>query len=207
MPITDLTKKDLEDYENDIAELYHTGSIKAPIHLRSGDEDYLIKIFEQIHPQDWVTGQWAMHEQCLLKGVRKEDLTKAILNKKSITLCFKEQKIISSAIVASICPISVGLALAAKRKGLNEMVYCFIGDTTFMNGISQECIRYSQNHKLPIKFIIGDNGVSVKTPTAEVWNLRDGELESLCKQYSNTIYYKYKNTWPHSGTGKRVNLW
>ena len=152
-------------------------------------------------------GQWAMHEQCLLKGVKKQDLTQAILNKKSITLCFKNQKVVSSAIVASICPISVGLAYAAKRKDLDEVTYCFIGDMTFMNGISQECIRYAQAHNLPIKFIVGDNSLSVKTVTADAWNLREGELEHLCKQYNNVIYYKYKNTWPHSGTGVRVNLW
>jgi deoxyxylulose-5-phosphate synthase len=97
--------------------------------------------------------------------------------------------------------------MAIKRKGLNERVFCFIGDQAFLNGIAQESIRYAQNFDLPIKFIVADNGLSVKTPTKEVWGLKDGELENIAKQYSNVIYYKYTNTFGHSGTGTRVIFW
>ncbi len=38
-----LTKKKLINFETDIAELFNSGKIRAPIHLYYGNEDYLIK--------------------------------------------------------------------------------------------------------------------------------------------------------------------
>lgn len=202
-----ITKEDLIKFERKIADLYESGAIKSPIHLRGGNEDQLIEIFKQIRPQDRICTSWASHLEILLKGVPEEEITQAILNNKSITLCFEKYKIISSAIVSGICSIAVGFSLAAKRKNVDEITYCFIGDMTFLNGNAQEMIRYSDYYNLPIRFVVADNGLSVKTPTCKVWNIAPDEIARLCKDFYNVVYYKYTNTWPHSGTGKFVNLW
>ena len=36
-----------------------------------------------------------------------------------------------------------------------------MGDMTSETGIMHECYKYAVNHKLPIHFVIEDNGVSV----------------------------------------------
>ncbi len=202
-----ITKESLIAFERKIADLYEAGSIKSPIHLRGGNEEQLIEIFKNIRPQDRICASWASHLECLLHGVPEEEITVAILNNKSITLCFEKYKVITSAIVSGICSIAVGFSLAAKRKNIDEITYCFIGDMSFLNGNAQEMIRYSDYHKLPIKFIVADNGLSVKTPTQAVWNIKPDEIARLCKDFGNVIHYKYVNVWPHSGTGKFVNLW
>ena len=43
---TALTKEDLENFEKEVAEVFATGSIRAPVHLRAGREEQLIKIFK-----------------------------------------------------------------------------------------------------------------------------------------------------------------
>ncbi|MCR4336314.1 MAG: hypothetical protein NUV91_00710, partial [Candidatus Omnitrophica bacterium] len=50
-----LTKEDLVNFEKEIAEVFATGIIRAPVHLRAGREDQLIKIFqeEQIGEDDY----------------------------------------------------------------------------------------------------------------------------------------------------------
>ncbi len=202
-----LSKQDLIDFENSIAALYEEGKIRSPVHLRGGNETILIDIFKIIRPQDRICTTWSSHLECLLHNVPKEELTESILNNKSITLCFAKYKVISSAIVGGICSIACGFALAAKLKNIDEVTYCFIGDMTFLTGAAQEIIRYSDNHNLPIKFIVADNGLSVKTPTKTVWNLQEDDISKICSQFRNVIYYKYKNTWPHSGINKFVNLW
>ena len=58
-------------------------------------------------------------------------------------------------------PIAVGMALSFKRKKSKNKVYCFIGEMTSETGIAHECIKYSRNKKLPIHFIVEDNGKSV----------------------------------------------
>ena len=40
--------KDLINFENDIAETFNQGSIRAPIHLYSNNEKFLIKFFKKV---------------------------------------------------------------------------------------------------------------------------------------------------------------
>ena len=122
------TEQELIDFENDIAECFNCGMIKAPIHLYYGNESQIINVFKNIKDEDWVFCTWRSHYQCLLKGVPQEVLKQDILNGKSITLCYPEFKIYSSAIVTGSIPISVGAALDIKRKSSAGHVWCFVGD-------------------------------------------------------------------------------
>ena len=203
---------DLINFENDIASLYQTGCIKAPIHLRSGNELQLIEIFKNINHNDYVFSTWASHLHCLLKGVPKEDVKNAILNGRSITLNFPDYNVYSSAIVGGIAPIAVGTALAIKRKNNSNRVYCFLGDMGFHTGIVYESIKYSIGHSLPITFVIEDNAKSVDTPTYETWKIDTNKVyeffQNMIQKNNNTalIYYKYESKYPHAGTGKFVEF-
>src|SRR6185437_16186857 len=99
--------------------------IQEPVHLDGGNEEQLIELFDKINERDWVFGAWRQHYHCLLKGVPPAVLKAEILAGRSIALCFPEQRIFSSAIVAGICPIALGVALAIKRDGGDEHVWCF----------------------------------------------------------------------------------
>ena len=79
-----MNKKDLINFENDIANVFNSGKIRAPIHLYSNNEDFLIKFFKKIKKNDWVFCSWRSHYQCLLKGVPAKILKKEILDGKSI---------------------------------------------------------------------------------------------------------------------------
>ena len=167
-----MNKKKLISFENEIAKLFNEAKIRAPIHLYSNNETFLIKFFKKIKKNDWVFCSWRSHYQCLLKGVPPQELKKEIIDGKSISLCFLKQKIYSSAIVGGILPIAVGMALSLKRKKTKNKVYCFIGDMTSETGIAHECIKYSINKNLPIHFIVEDNGKSVCTNTKNTWSLK-----------------------------------
>ena len=115
-----MEKKDLVNFEKEIADLFNNKKIRAPIHLYSGNEEFLINFFKKINKNDWIFCSWRSHYQCLLKGVPKDELKKEILNGKSISLCFPKYKIYSSAIVGGNLPTAVGVALSLKRKKSNE---------------------------------------------------------------------------------------
>ncbi len=165
-----MKKKQLIEFENNVASLFNKGKIRAPIHLYSGNENFLINFFKKIKKKDWVFCSWRSHYQCLLKGVPQKRLLKEILEGKSISLCFPEHKVYSSAIVGGILPIAVGMALSFKRKKNKNKVFCFLGEMTSETGIAHECIKYSRNKNLPIHFIIEDNGKSVCTNTRKAWS-------------------------------------
>ena len=119
------TPDDLITFENEVANIFNNGEIRAPIHLYSNNEIEMIKIFEVVKPQDWVFCSWRSHYQCLLKGVPKQTLLTEIRAGKSISLCFPKYKIYSSAIVAGVVPIAVGTAMSVKESKTGERVHCF----------------------------------------------------------------------------------
>ena len=199
-----MNKSKLIQFENNIAQLFNNAKIKAPIHLYSNNEDDLIKIFKKIKKNDWVFCSWRSHYQCLLKGVPPKIVEKEILNGKSISLCFPEYNIYSSAIVGGVIPIATGVALSNKLKKKKSKVYCFVGEMTAETGIMHECLKFSINKNLPIHFIVEDNGKSVCTDTRKVWSKKKLTFDGIKNKFVS--YYKYKLKYPHAGAGKRVQF-
>jgi TPP-dependent pyruvate/acetoin dehydrogenase alpha subunit len=198
-----LTKEQLVDFETDIANCFNTAMIKAPVHLYDGNEEQMINIFKNVEPEDWVFCSWRSHYQCLLKGVPQEQLKQDILAGKSITLCYPEYNIYSSAIVTGNIPIATGAALDIKRKGGTNHVWCFVGDMTSETGAFFENWKYAVNHDLPITYVIENNGKSVCTETHKVWNT--DELY-FAKETRKIIYYEYQTKYPHAGAGTRIQF-
>lgn len=192
---------DMLAFELEVAAHFNAGRIRAPVHLSGGNELELREYFLGVKENDYICTTWRSHYHCLLKGVSPERLMRDILAGRSITLNYPDYRIVSSAIVGGICPIAVGVAMAIKRRGGPERVHCFIGDMTARSGIKYECAQYAEGHDLPIRFVVEDNGISVCTPTAEVWG--DGPSSVV---RTHTQFYQYQLTWPHAGAGKRVEF-
>jgi TPP-dependent pyruvate/acetoin dehydrogenase alpha subunit len=199
-----MTRDELISFEEEIAALFNTGKIRAPVHLYSGNEDEMIRVFAKIRPQDWLFCSWRSHYQCLLKGVPKEQVRDEIVAGRSISLCFPEYRIYSSAIVGGVVPIAVGAAMAVQRSGEDAMVYCFMGDMTAETGIAHEAMKYSRNHRLPIHFVVEDNDQSVCTDTRLAWSQPQLSFEGRNDEYVS--YYRYKTKYPHAGAGVRVQF-
>lgn len=212
------TPQALIAFEELVCEAWKNKEIRAPVHLYYGNEEQIISVFENIRPQDWVFCSWRSHYQCLLKGVPPDQLLQDIKMGKSISLCYPEQRIFSSAIVTGVIPIANGKAFDIKRKGLDEHVYCFVGDMTAETGCFNENYKYALNFDLPIIFIIEDNGKSVCTDTKKTWGTTElthdpGYIKIGLKQFGlelkpidKIIYYSYETKYPHAGTGERIQF-
>lgn len=198
--VEDAVRDDLIAFEDAIAEEFNAGRIPYPIHLTSGNEDQLIEIFRDIKPEDWVFGSWRMHYHALLKGVSPESLRAAIHRGESMTLRFDTERVYGSAIVGGTVPIALGVAMAIKRCGGDEVVWCFVGDMTAHAGIFLECLHYVRAHNLPLQLVIEDNRVSVCTSTYEVW----GSSPPL--PWLGVRHYEYRSKYPHAGAGVRVQF-
>ncbi|MDE2010199.1 MAG: hypothetical protein KGJ09_09015, partial [Candidatus Omnitrophica bacterium] len=125
-----VTKEELVSFEKEVADIFATGAIRAPVHLRAGREDVLIKIFSDNHigDDDYVFGFWDSHELALLKGVAREALKKAIIDGKSISLCFPQHKVLCSGIVGSLMGAAAGVAWSLKHRQQGGRVFLFCGD-------------------------------------------------------------------------------
>ena len=195
---SNLSSKELINFEDDIISHWENGEITGPIHLSNGNEEQLIKIFSKIGVEDWVFSTWRSHYHALLHGIEPSVLKQKILDGKSITIVDKECKFYSSAIVTGTLPIALGVAKALKLKNSKDKVWVFLGDMAFESGIFYEVHKYARNYDLPLHFVVEDNGVSTNTPTLDTWNGKQREIPE------DVIYYKYESKYPHYGTGKWV---
>jgi len=188
-----MKKEELVQFEEEIKQLFLAKKIKAPIHLSVGSEEPLIEIFKKVKEDDWVFSTHRSHYHALLKGVSKEWLENEIIKDRSIHIFNKKHKFFASAIMGGITPIATGVAMALKRKQSKNKVWVFIGDMTAEMGVVYESMKYSAGHNLPVRWVIEDNGLSVNTPTQEVW----GRSKSRPK----ITRYRYKRIYPHQGAG------
>ena len=199
-----MTREELVAFEADIAAEFNAGHIPFPVHLAGGNEEQLIDIFiRNIRPQDWIFCQWRSHYHCLLKGVPRSELKAAIMAGHSITLCFPEHRIFSSAIAGGHLPIALGVAWEIKREKRDERVFAFLGDMTAATGIANECFKYALLQRLPIVFVVENNGKSVMTDTASAW----GGYAAFMPVGKQFYRYSYNLDWPHSGAGQRINFY
>ena len=181
------------EFETKVAKLYEAGKIKAPTHLSKGNELQLTEIFKHVKKTDWIFSTWRNHYHWLMSGRSEKELLKQIIDGHSMHVF--GYRFFTSAIVGGIAPIALGVAMSLKRKKCPYKVWCFLGDMAYSGGLAQESIRYAQGNDLPIYYILEDNGLSVSTPTQEVWG--------KCR-VKKVIKYKYKRGYPHAGTGKFV---
>jgi TPP-dependent pyruvate/acetoin dehydrogenase alpha subunit len=198
------TQEELVNFEEEVAEIFNAGKIKAPVHLYFGNENQIIEIFKEVNEKDWIFCSWRSHYQALLKGVPRDRVLQNILDGKSIAQCFPENRFYSSAIVGGIVPISLGVAQSLKLKNEKDHVWCFIGDMTSEIGVTNSAIKYARNLDLPITFVIEDNSVSVCTDTRETWGLKELSWQGVNDKFVR--FYSYKSKYPHAGAGVRVQF-
>lgn len=192
-----MTKEQLIAFEGRVAEAFAKAQIKGPVHLSGGNEDQLIEIFKDIHPEDWVFCSYRNHYHALLHGIPEDWLWNEILEGRSMGIHNPEHRFFSSAIVGGHLPIAVGVAAALKRMNCHRKVWCFLGDMAATTGTYHEAFSYAGGQNLPIKFVIEDNGYSCNSPTQECWGLESGDW---------TTHYSYDRVWPHVGIKQWVQF-
>ena len=201
-----MEKQDLINFEVDIEKEFCDGNIRAPIHLSDGNEDQLIYFFDDyINKEDIIFSTWRSHYHALLHGIPKEEVKRQIMDGHSMSINYDNPKFFSSAIVGGILPIAVGVALSIKREKGDNKVFCFIGDMTAETGIYHECQKYAENFKLPIIFVIEDNGVSVGADTKKAWGIKGSNMRFIQKDTIKGYSYK-KEKYPHVGAKKFITF-
>ena len=208
---TEWTKKSLVEFEDKVGEMFERGEIHAPVHLSGGNEDDLITIFRRISPVDWVFSTHRNHYHYLLKGGDPDTLLKELRGERdglnggcarSMNICDPGIKFYTSAIVAGNCAIAAGVALGLQRAGVDDHVWCFLGDGAEDSGHFVEAVRFAEGRCLPITFVIEDNSYSVDSKQTDRWVMwRNAFAESPIVEV-----YGYNRTRPHVGIGKHVTF-
>ncbi len=100
---------------------------------------------------------------------------------------------------------ATGVARALKRQGKKGRAFIFCGDMSAETGIFHEAVKYAFNFDLPVTFVVCDNGLSVMTDTRAVWGSSEPWFAGT-RYAKKIIYFKYTNTYPHSGLGWKIKF-
>lgn len=196
-----MTKQELIDFESRIADLYRQGELPFLFHLSGGNEDQLIEIFKEIKEGDYVLSTHRNHYHALLHGIPPNELEEKIKSGRSMFVFDRKRNFFTSAIIGGTPAIAAGIALALKRKGSKQKVWCFVGDGIEDTGHLWEASRYVDGHELSCTFVIEDNNRSVTTSKEERWGRAVDPVFPACVRK-----YKYEITYPHARTNDMIDL-
>lgn len=199
--MNNISKQGLINFENEIINLYKDCKLPFLFHLSGGNEDQLIKIFSNINEGDYIISNHRNHYHALLAGIPPEELKQKIIDGKSMFVFDRKRNFFTSAIIGGTPAIAAGIALALKRKGSSQKVWCFVGDGTEDSGHLFEAARYVEGFELPCTFIVEDNNRSVSTSKNQRWGKSVNPIFPPCVQK-----YNYEITYPHARIDGTIDI-
>lgn len=178
----------IDNYEND--------EMKTPMHMSAGAEAIAAGVCLALGSHGQILSSYRSHG-VYLANTEETDLFFAELygrNKGmakgkagSMHLSSVETGFLgASAIVASTLPVAVGAAFASKRKKSENTVAVFFGDGAVDEGDFWESLNLACVLKVPVLFVMEDNGLAVHTPASR----RHGyeSIDNIVSQFNCSVF-------------------
>ena len=146
---------------------------RCPVHLCLGQEEVPVVLHEHLRPTDWLFSSHRSHGHYLAKGGDERALLDEIEGKPSgvnggysgsQSFCDPAMQFHSTAIIGGLVGVAAGTALSVKLRGGSEFVVCCIGDSATEQGIFWESLNFASLHRLPLLYVVENNGLSVHAP-------------------------------------------
>ena len=150
--------------------------IFCPVHLSLGHEEVAVELHKYLRPEDWLFSTHRNHHHYLAKGGSEQKLWDEVMGLESgLNGGFAGSQGISdasinfhaSAIVGGLVGVATGTAYALKLNRSRAIAVCVVGDAGTEAGVFWEAANWAVLHKLPIAFIVENNGMSVDSPISE----------------------------------------
>jgi pyruvate dehydrogenase E1 component alpha subunit len=170
-------------FEQTSLKYYNLGKMGGFLHLYSGQEAVSIGTISLLGSNDHVITAYRDHGHALAVGMTMAECMAELFGK--ATGCskgkggsmhfFAPEKNYwgGHGIVAGQTPLGAGLAYALKYKGIRGCVLCYLGDGAINQGPFHEALNLAALFKLPVVYIIENNGYSMGTSQARSSAYRD----------------------------------
>ncbi len=149
-------------------------SLRGAIHLSVGQEAVPTGICAHLTDEDYLASTHRGHGHCIAKGVDVHGMMAEILQKSTGTNKGKggsmhiadmsKGMLGANGVVGSSVPLAVGAALAAKRRGTDQVAIAFFGDGAVNQGVVHESMNLAAIWKLPVIFACENNLYAESTP-------------------------------------------
>ena len=174
--------------EDKASALYIQQKIRGVLHLYNGQEAILAGCREAIDPsKDKMITAYRNHVQPIAMGVEPKYVMAELMGKitgcskgngGSMHMFSKEHNFFGGhGIVGGQIPLGAGLAFADKYNGSDAVTLCFMGDGAVRQGSLHETFNLAMLWKLPVVFIVENNGYAMGTSVertanhTEIWKL------------------------------------
>lgn len=184
-------------FEDKSSALYIQQKIRGFLHLYNGQEAILAGCIEAIDPKkDRFITAYRNHVQPIALGVEPKYIMAEMFGKitgcskgngGSMHMFSKEHNFFGGhGIVGGQIPLGAGLAFADKYNENDSVTLCFMGDGAVRQGAFHEALNLAMLWKLPVIFIIENNGYAMGTSVertanhSELWKLGLGYEMPCC---------------------------
>lgn len=161
--------------EEALLQLFSQGLLSGTTHTSIGQELCQMSIVRALdHPDDIVLSNHRNHGHFLTYSGQFQALLEEILGREggvcrgiggSQHLAYKHFH--SNGVQAGMTGVGVGEALSLKRSGSNGVVAVIVGDGTLGEGMLYESMNLASIWRLPLLFVVENNGIAQTTPTSQ----------------------------------------
>ncbi len=158
-------------FEERILDLFEQNLINGTTHACIGQEADAVGVIEHLGPDDHVFSNHRCHGHFLARTGDAYGLLAEMLGRTdgasggiggSQHLCAPGFK--SNGILGGTVPAAAGIALAKSLEGNSGVSVVFVGDGAFGEGVIYETLNLAALWRLPLLFVVEDNGWSQSTP-------------------------------------------
>jgi pyruvate dehydrogenase E1 component alpha subunit len=170
-------------FEEKLNDLVSSGKLGGFLHLYAGEEAVAVGVCSHLSDTDFVGSTHRGHGHCIAKGVDVAGMM-AELYGRSTGLCkgkggsmhiadLDRGMLGANGIVGGGIPLATGAGLTAKQKKTGAVSIAFFGDGASNQGQFHESLNMASNWKLPVVYVVENNGYGEFTPTSFVVPVKD----------------------------------
>jgi pyruvate dehydrogenase E1 component alpha subunit len=154
-------------FEEKTAEMYTKAQIRGFLHLYIGEEAVAVGVLQALGPHDNILCTYREHGHALARGLSPGAIMAEMYGRLegcsrgrggSMHLFDAKTKFYGgNAIVAGHLPMAVGLALADKKRGRQQITCCFFGEGAMAEGEFHEAMNLAALWQVPVLFVCENN--------------------------------------------------
>jgi pyruvate dehydrogenase E1 component alpha subunit len=159
------------------------GKLGGFLHLYAGEEAVATGVCAHLGDGDVVCSTHRGHGHCIAKGVSVDGMMAELFGR-STGICkgkggsmhiadMDKGMLGANGIVGAGIPLATGAALTAKLKKTGGVAVAFFGDGASNQGQFHESLTMASNWKLPVVYVVENNGFGEFTPTDFVVPVKD----------------------------------
>ena len=184
-------------FEEKAGESYSLGKIGGFCHLYIGQEAVAVGSIAALRADDYLISAYREHGQALARGISARSVMAELYGK--VTGCSRVKGgsmhlfdaklgfMGGHGIVGGQIPLACGIAFAFKYRGTDQVIACYFGEAAVNIGAFHEALNMASLWKLPVVFIIENNGYGMGTSLARASSILDLSHRAYSYEMANEV--------------------